>query len=169
MEMNWEAIGAVGEVGGTIAVVVTLILLYRQIRQSADITQAQIDMMAKDQLVNLTLQAVVTPNLARTIEIAQSTDPSSLTEDEIRQAFWWFTSYGTILEGMFIRWKKIQLSNEMWIGYEKIMLGVLVSPLGQKWWLAEMTPFSSSFRAHFDSLLTSGTADTSWKLPDASA
>ena len=162
--MNWEAIGALGEVGGTIAVVATLALLYRQIRLSSEITKAQIDTMAKDQLAQLTLQAVVTPDLARIVEDAQSPDPSSLTEDEIRRAFWWFTSYGTILEGMFLRRQAGQLSEEMWLGYERIMLGVLVSPVGSKWWNDEMTPFSANFRSHFDTLLASPDTDTTWKL-----
>ncbi len=34
--MNWEAIGAVGEVGGAIAVVATLLYLSRQIRHNAE-------------------------------------------------------------------------------------------------------------------------------------
>ena len=114
--MNWEAIGAIGEVGGTIAVVATLIVLYRQIKLSSDITKAQMDTMAKDQLAHLTLQAVVTPDLARIIEIAHSSDPSSLTEDEVRRAYWWYTSYGTILEGMFLRREAGQLSEDMWVG-----------------------------------------------------
>jgi hypothetical protein len=32
--MNWEAIGAIGEVGGAIAVVATLLYLAAQIRQN---------------------------------------------------------------------------------------------------------------------------------------
>jgi nitrate reductase gamma subunit len=108
--MNWEAIGAIGEVGGTIAVVATLFLLYRQIKQSSVVAKVQIDTMAKDQFARLTLQPVVTPDLARIIEVGHSQDPSPLSPDEVRSVFWWFTSYGTILEGMFIRWKQHQLA-----------------------------------------------------------
>ena len=38
--MNWEAIGAVGEVGGAIAVVATLVYLAAQIRHSSNSTRA---------------------------------------------------------------------------------------------------------------------------------
>ena len=165
--MNWEAIGALGEVGGTLAVVATLAILYRQIKLSSEITKAQMDTMAKDQLAHLTLQAVVTPDLARIIEVAHSPDPSSLTEDEVRRAYWWYTSYGTILEGMYLRRKAGQLSEDMWIGYERIMLGAIVSPVGLKWWKEEMTPFSTEFRAHFDLLLADPETDTSWNVPSA--
>jgi hypothetical protein len=162
--VTWEAIGAIGEVGGTVAVLATLLLLYRQIKQSSEITKAQIDTMAKDQLAQLTIHPVVTPNLARIIEVGQSQDPSQLTDDEIRSVFWWFTTYGTILEGMFIRWQQDQLDDEMWRGYERILLGALASPLGRRWWRAEMTPFSRRFRAHFDELLASPDTDTSWNV-----
>ncbi len=165
--MNWDAIGAVGEVGGSIAVVATLILLYRQLKQSSEVTRANIDTMAKGQLANLTLQPVITPDLARIIDVAASADPSDLVEDEILRPFWWFTYYGTILEGMFIRWREGQLSDEMWIGYERIMLGVLASPLGRHWWDVEMTPFSQRFRSHFDTLLADPKTDTSWKHASA--
>jgi hypothetical protein len=70
-----------------------------------------------------------------------------------------------ILEGMFIRWRQDQLDDEMWRGYETMMLGVLVSPLGRQWWESEMTPFGSGFRAHFDEKLAAPATDTSWKLP----
>lgn len=38
--MNWEAIGAIGELGGAVAVVVTLFYLTAQIRQSTKATRA---------------------------------------------------------------------------------------------------------------------------------
>jgi hypothetical protein len=48
--MNWEAIGALGEVGSTVAVVVTLVFLYRQMKLSSDITRTQIDTMEEHPL-----------------------------------------------------------------------------------------------------------------------
>jgi hypothetical protein len=39
--MNWEAIGAVGEVGGAIAVVITLVYLSRQLRENTNSIKLQ--------------------------------------------------------------------------------------------------------------------------------
>ncbi len=47
--MNWEAIGAIGEVGGAIAVVVTLAYLARQIRDSAQATSIAAYHQAQEQ------------------------------------------------------------------------------------------------------------------------
>ncbi len=40
--MNWAAVGAIGEVAGAIAVVVTLVYLAKQIRISAEATKAMV-------------------------------------------------------------------------------------------------------------------------------
>ena len=42
MELNWEAIGAIGEIGGAIAVVVTLAYLALQVRESRKATLADV-------------------------------------------------------------------------------------------------------------------------------
>ena len=162
--MNWEAMGAIGEVGGSIAVVATLVLLYRQIKLSSEVTRAQIDTMMKDQMAQHTMQPAIVPDLARIIEIA-SNDSGELTEDERRRVFWWFSYYGSILEGMFIRWQQNQLSDELWRGYEQIMLGVLSTQHGQQWWQSQMTPYSKSFRLHFEEKMADPSADKSWRLP----
>ena len=39
--MNWDAIAAVGEVGGAVAVVATLLYLSRQIRESSKVSRAE--------------------------------------------------------------------------------------------------------------------------------
>lgn len=39
--MNWDAIGAVGEIAGAAVVIATLVFLSRQIRQSNHIAQGQ--------------------------------------------------------------------------------------------------------------------------------
>ena len=40
--MNWAVVGAIGEVGGAIAVVATLVYLAKQIRISAEATKAMV-------------------------------------------------------------------------------------------------------------------------------
>jgi len=46
--MNWDAIGAVGEVVGAVAVVVTLLYVARQIRQANAQSQERISMTTKE-------------------------------------------------------------------------------------------------------------------------
>ena len=40
--MNWDAIGAIGELAGALAVVLTLFYLARQIKTSSDVSKAEL-------------------------------------------------------------------------------------------------------------------------------
>ena len=49
--MNWEAIGAIGEIAGAIAVVLTLFYLSRQIRHNSDVSKVSSYHQAIEQIV----------------------------------------------------------------------------------------------------------------------
>ena len=51
--MNWEAIGAVAEVCGALAVLVTLIYLAVQIRQQNQVARAQVGQQRADSIIQL--------------------------------------------------------------------------------------------------------------------
>ncbi len=59
--MNWEAIGAVGETVGALAVLVTLVYLAMQIRQNTKSVQAAVNLPIFDfiSLINMVYAAVV--------------------------------------------------------------------------------------------------------------
>ena len=50
MQINWEALGAIGEIGGVIVVIATLVYLARQIRQSNQIALASTEITVRDNL-----------------------------------------------------------------------------------------------------------------------
>lgn len=52
--MNWEAIGAIGEVGGAVAVVATLIYLTLQLRQNSALLKAQLATASRESTNQLT-------------------------------------------------------------------------------------------------------------------
>ena len=49
--MNWDAIGAIGEVVGAVGVIITLIYLAAQIRQNSKTTQADIRQSLAEQQI----------------------------------------------------------------------------------------------------------------------
>jgi len=59
--LNWDAIGAIGEVAGAIAVVLTLLFLSRQIRHSTDVSKVSSYHEAVTQLV----ESAKDPDFAR--------------------------------------------------------------------------------------------------------
>jgi hypothetical protein len=79
--MNWEAIGAIGEILGAIAVLGTLIYLVAQLRQNtASVTTATYESMMSG-ITDINLVVVGDPDVA-SILARGARDPHSLDDDE---------------------------------------------------------------------------------------
>jgi len=66
--MNWDAIGAVGEVGGAIAVVATLVYLARQIRHSAEANIASTQFGIQAEFNRVHEIAIANPKMLETLQ-----------------------------------------------------------------------------------------------------
>ena len=136
--MNWEAIGAVGEAVGAIAVVVTLAYLAMQIRQNTGATRA-----ASHHAV---IEALNQGNLAqaRDAELAQIwvsglKDRGVLTEVE-RQRFdslWYSAKVGTS-------------ERDLLLSEEKGFVYLMDSSGVYDWWEANPYAFSPEFRNYME-------------------
>jgi hypothetical protein len=86
--MNWEAIGAIGEVGGAIAVVVTLVYLARQIHHSTQATRIAAYHQAQEQLWSVGAAVSTDPELAEILARTFTRGIGSLAlSDRIRLEF----------------------------------------------------------------------------------
>ena len=79
--MNWEAIGAVGEIIGAVAVFATLVYLALQIRQNTAMTNTSIYESAMGGFIDLNQIVLFNPHVAQAYMKGLS-DPDSLTEEE---------------------------------------------------------------------------------------
>ncbi len=85
--MNWEAIGAVGEILGAIAVVATLFYLATQIRQSTRLARAN---MSKDLFLATraaTLEMAANPELGKIMADIRGHDVDVQRQDMFYQSF----------------------------------------------------------------------------------
>ena len=123
--MNWDAMGAVGEIVGAIAVLATLIYLAAQIRQNAqaldrqgDIAQAQIQQMRADSVTQLsTVCTANTENvelLTRLINTKEISREELSPEENIR-AMMLLTMLRSNLENTFLQFKRGFLSEEFYL------------------------------------------------------
>ncbi len=86
--MNWEAIGAIGEVSGALAVVLTLLYLARQINESRKATIAQIYQGRADAASRSVGRYPVAARLASSLALASSEDADEIVgqlSDEERE------------------------------------------------------------------------------------
>ena len=123
--MNWDAMGAVGEIVGAIAVLATLIYLAAQIRQNAqaldrqgDIAQAQIQQMRADSVTQLsTVCTANTENIELLTRLINTKEisPEELSPEENMRARMLLTMLRSNLENTFLQFKKGFLSEEFYL------------------------------------------------------
>jgi len=146
--VNWDAIGAIGEVVGAIAVVTTLIYLSTQVRQSNRMSQAESLRSIANSFTSIAMEVAKSSDLRRVwnrlpdLQSIEELDP----DEKVLLDF--------LLRGIF---------NTTHLGFEGHVLGLsslgapemnwlqntlLVLPVIQQWW--EMSPArDGSYSEHF--------------------
>jgi hypothetical protein len=148
--MNWEAIGAVAEILGALAVVGSLLYLAVQIRHGASATQAA-SRYATAQLTTDVLVPIASDAELASILRRGQIDPDSLSDDEgfrfdvlLYSIFdQWETMYSQVLRGA--------MSEEDWEKYDRSIIGIyLAQPGTQRFWETAADMYSTSFREYID-------------------
>jgi hypothetical protein len=111
--MNWDAIGAVGEIVGAMAVVVTLIYLAVQVRRGTSATQAA-SVQAAAALDHEFLMSVGLDPVAAGIWASYLAAPESLSADQKTQGHLLMASLLRRLENIQIQHRLGTLSQEGW-------------------------------------------------------
>ena len=79
--MNWEAIGAVGEIVGALGVIVTLAYLATQVRQNTDSMQASSELNLSNRSADWMSMMALNPELSIIHDKAEE-NPESLAPEE---------------------------------------------------------------------------------------
>lgn len=155
--------GAIGELIGSIAVLVSLIYLSIQIRHMRRQARFDSELHLTDQMARHTEQMGRDPELARIVELA-NTNPSELSEDERRRAVWWQMSFLHMCEGLYRRYENGQVSQGAWAPYERGLAGIFDSEFTPKWWITQKVLFTDSFQNYIDTELP--LVSSRWKHVD---
>ncbi len=111
--MNWEAISAIGEIVGAIAVVATLIYLVVEIRRGASATQAA-SVQAAAALDHEFLMAVGSDPITAKLWETYLSAPETLPVDQARQGHFLMASLLRRLENVRIQMQLGTLSQDGW-------------------------------------------------------
>jgi len=122
--VNWEAIGAVGEIVGATAVVVTLIYLAGQVRQAAQATQAAGVHAASALDQEFLLVLGQNPESARIWTTYMFGDLDTLSERERMQGFFLFSSTLRRLENVHNQYRLGTISEEAWRSRQGMYAGI---------------------------------------------
>ena len=149
--MNWEAIGAVGEIVGALAVVATLGYLAVQIRQNTRVARSAarqaIAQMTMSSASNLVEDGELADLVARDLAGEQLIDGERLRvmgRSYIAMRNWENIHY-QYLTGM--------LSDDEWSGFRLNLKALLQWPSTQRYWSNENHYYSKAFREEVAALL----------------
>ena len=148
--MNWDAIGAIGEIIGAVAVVLSLIYLGFQIRHNSISSRAQSELTMIHRFADWHGRAAEHPELANHWDNAIE-DSGRLTDEDARQLLFYIAELFLITEGCFELYRKGFISESSWQAKVVAIRAHLNSPLISKWWSSRLTPMSQEFRDYINS------------------
>jgi hypothetical protein len=148
--MNWEAVGAVGEMLGAAGVIVTLIYLARQIRLSNAATRLSMSHSIASAARDWNKPLLEDPELAWTFQVGTE-DPTALSPKEKARFIELCFSLLRMFEDAYYQYQNGALDPEVWRGYEKLYIAYALAPGFQMYWEQRRETFRPDFRAFIDS------------------
>jgi hypothetical protein len=143
--MNWDALGAIGELVGATAVVLTLAYLALQIRQTNRATRSE-SIQESTTAFNEINGWVVNDELVARIFLLGSRDINELSEEEnIRFSFFLLSTFH-VFETIFPQNRFGTIDQSIWESELGSLRYLMAKPGITAWWNAIPLSFSSDFR-----------------------
>ena len=158
--MNWEAIGAIGEILGAVAVLVTLVYLASQIRQNSQQIERSATQAINSAMSQTNLFTVDSSDIAD-VNLRGFADLESLSEDEqIQFHTFWMTNFMAYQDG-YLEFLAGRLPADTWRPVEVHIFRWLESPGMASWWDRERNTFGAAFARYVDAgaIVTRGVED----------
>ena len=149
--MNWEAVGAIGELLGATAVIITLVYLAIQIRRHSENTWSQninsqtlqlqsfVHLQSQPEMLDLTYRAYV--------------ENSELEGKDIVLLETYLASALFILRSDFMHFKKGLLPEEVWLKRKHAHKDHFSNRYAREWWLVTRASWEDDFAAEVDDVI----------------
>jgi hypothetical protein len=148
--MNWEAIGAVGEIIGATGVIASLMYLAIQIRSDAAAKRADTSHAQSKMLADAQNSIAASPGLAEVFHKGVS-DYAALTGPEKVRFNAAVGSTFRAFEDTFHRHTEGHLDEKLWHGIDKPIDDFINTPGIRVWWGIRKDWFSVEFKEHVES------------------
>ena len=147
--MNWEAIGAVGEILGAIAVVATLIYLAIQLRRNTEATQAGTAQALADSINAANLLLAGDPRLAKLYRTGKFENWDFLSPEEKFQWGYFANAACRSFEAVFTNHRLNQADDQTFEMVKETLRTHFTSPAWRNWWREghQSLPFTRNFIA----------------------
>ena len=150
--MNWTAIGAIGEIVGSFAVVITIAYLAVQTRHSTRASRSVSTNQSRAAVTDV-LGAITGDSEAVKVYTQGMVDPDSLElHERVRFDLIVFQTLRAI-ETMFIEYREGMVPEELWEGQWRGELSILSTRGGRQSWMRQKAFVSNSFMVWVDEQL----------------
>jgi hypothetical protein len=145
--LNWEAIGALAEVLGALAVFVTLAYLAAQIRQNTGALNSAASQAVHENFAHWYGQMQSDPELLD-VSIRGMADYSSLSQTERAQFIALFMNFSIHTQNAFYKWREGSLAPELWRGWEYVSMNIFATSGGKDFWNERSYLFADAFQKY---------------------
>ena len=156
--MNWDALGAIAELIGAIAVVATLIYLAAQIRQNTLSNRNAALQTVSSQYADW-LSTIIENEAVARIYRAGLEDFNQLTQEDRIRFGMLLTHLCRACDAQYHQHTTNALPQEMWESTLESLVGVLEKPGGSTWWSNYGARFSPSFYSAVSGVLETSARD----------
>jgi hypothetical protein len=134
--VNWEALGAAGEVVGAVAVVISLVYLALQLRTNSRTLRANGSWSAEMSWADLNDKTAHDPEYSLLVSKAASPEANLADFNESEQAQLWFSflSVFQTTQAQYFMWKDGCLSDEVWNYRSSWFRSYILIPLVGVFW-----------------------------------
>jgi hypothetical protein len=147
--MSLEDIYFIASIFAAFSVVVSLIFVGLQVRQSTAATRAAAAQAVHNNFAGWYVSIQNQPELLA-ITLKALRDYGALDDVEKAQAIAVFMSFSSYQQDAFYKWKDGSLSSELWRGWELVSMNVFTTPGGNEFWAERGYMFSQSFQNYID-------------------
>ncbi len=150
--MNWEAIGAVGEILGALTVVVTLVYLAVQVRQNTAAVKASSHHAITDSFNAINARIAENPQMARIWRLGQA-GLGTLSEDETVSFSFMMLAYLRVFETLYYQRKIGTMEEQLFVAEEQTLRWAVRSQGFREFWTANPISLSAEFRDYIGKLI----------------
>ena len=171
--MNWDALGAIGEVVGALAVFGTLVYLALQIRiqnqqlkiqnKQAELQHAETRLASNQQYIksmaDTTVSVAHNPELTKLIYAMQdSNEWDKLDHVSMMRVYLIMYANLKVWEGAYFQYQEKQLDDSFWQSIERSQATNTEAPAFVEYWATRSTLYSDEFGQYIDNLLKTQTS-----------
>jgi hypothetical protein len=149
--MDWSAVAAWGEVGGAIAVVVSLLYLSAQVRQGNRVARAAAQESLQNAFRSFTQPLASNPELYRIFD--EGVERFDTLEGDERGRFSHLAfQFGKVFESAHYHYARGLLDDGSWEGWRNGLAHYFQAPGWQQYWALRSDLYSPEFRDYVDRL-----------------